>query len=81
MKLKDKIAIAVGGNIRKIRLAKGLKQHDLARKIYRTPQHISRLEQGQLIKLVFPIYEISKALDVPIQDLFAGTENLSEDGE
>ena len=61
----------IGKNIKKYRINKGLKQHDLARKLYMSDSFIAKLESKtrQTIS-IDTLEQIAKALDVDIAEFF-----------
>jgi transcriptional regulator with XRE-family HTH domain len=61
---------AFGKNLRKIRLAKEISMQNLAYSINVEYSQISRIELGKINTSVSTAYEIAKALEVPVQDLF-----------
>lgn len=61
----------LGARIQELRGIRGLKQVDLAALIgFKDFQAISRIENGRVTPSVYVIYQISKALDYPIEQLF-----------
>lgn len=58
-------------NIEKIRKEKGLTQEKLAQMIGDTQQHISRWENGKRNPSVKTLMKLSKALEVPIEELIS----------
>jgi len=60
----------IGIRIKKIRLKKGMTQSQLATECNFQRSGISRIESGQRNLTVNNIYKISKALEVPISELF-----------
>ena len=61
---------AFGKNLRKIRLAKEISMQNLAYSINVEYSQISRIELGKINTSDSTAYEIAKALEVPVQDLF-----------
>jgi len=59
----------VGQNVKRIRLAKGLTQEQLAEKTGFGQQYISGLEQGQRNPTIVTVHEIATALGVSHIDL------------
>ena len=61
----------IGKNIKKYRINKGLKQHDLASKLYMSDSFIAKLESKtrQTIS-IDTLEQIAKALDVDIAEFF-----------
>lgn len=58
----------IGNNIRRCRKRQGLKQHELAALISRSPQHMSHIESGDSVALS-TLVDITWALQVDIRDL------------
>ena len=58
----------IGNNIRRCRERQGLKQHELATMIARSPQHMSHIEGGDSVALP-TLVDITWALQVDIRDL------------
>ena len=61
----------IGKNIKKYRISKGLKQHDLASKLYMSDSFIAKLESKtrQTIS-IDTLEQIAKTLDVDIAEFF-----------
>ncbi|HZP09414.1 helix-turn-helix transcriptional regulator [Methyloceanibacter sp.] len=59
----------VGRNTRKIRLAKGLTQEQLAERSGFSQQYISDLERGRRNPTVVSVYELAQALGVHYLEL------------
>lgn len=59
----------VGGNVRRIRLKKGLTQEELADQSGYSQQYLSGLEQGLRNPTIITIFEIAVALGVSHMDL------------
>jgi len=64
----------VGRNVKRIRLAKGLSQEQLAERSGFSQQYISGLEKGQRNPTIISLYELSKALGASHVELVSGTE-------
>ena len=64
----------VGRNVKRIRLAKGLSQEQLAEKSGFSQQYISGLEKGQRNPTIISLYELAKALGVSHIELVTGVE-------
>jgi transcriptional regulator with XRE-family HTH domain len=60
----------LGGNIRKIRLSKGLTQVDLADLCGSEKSSINRIESGRTNPTATTIKAIAEQLQVPIKDIF-----------
>ena len=72
----------IGGNVRKLRMEKGLSQQALSNKletlaIYICRGSISRIEDRQRTVTDIELYGLSKVLEVPIESLFE-TERQGE---
>jgi len=61
----------MGGKIRELRMMKKLTQDKLATESDIEKAMISRIESGQTNLTVRTLYKISKALDVPITEIFS----------
>jgi transcriptional regulator with XRE-family HTH domain len=61
---------AFGKNLRNIRLEKKVSMQNLAYSINIEYSQISRIELGKINTTISTAYEIAKALEVPLQDLF-----------
>ena len=59
-----------GKNLRKIRLKKGISQEYLADEIGIPTNQIGRIERGEVNTSISIVNALSKALGVPIKDLF-----------
>ncbi len=59
----------LGDNIRRIRLAKGMTQGDLCRKLEVDRGYMSNVESGKKNPTLSTIERIAKALDVSIDEL------------
>lgn len=68
---KTEMLRALGENIKKIRLEKGLTQVDLVGKIEARidTTNISRIEKGRTNATIHTLYRISEALEVPLSDI------------
>jgi len=66
---KDKLNSLIGQRIVALREKKGWSQADLAREADKSPQAIEKIENGKVNSTIFSLYEISKALDVPVSYL------------
>ncbi|MCL6274504.1 helix-turn-helix domain-containing protein [Muricauda sp. 2012CJ35-5] len=68
---KTEMLKALGENIKKIRLEKGLTQVDLVGKIEARidTTNISRIEKGRTNATIHTLYRISEALEVPLSDI------------
>ena len=63
--LKEKI----GQRIVALRSEKGWSQSDLARACNKDRQAVEKLENGKVNPTIYSLLEISKALEVPLEDL------------
>lgn len=59
----------VGENVRRIRIAAGLSQAELAARMGVDRSYISGLEQGQRNPTVVTLWHLAKALGAKLQDL------------
>lgn len=64
---KVRFNILFGEYIRKVRVAKGLTQIDVASAIGVNPQNISAIERGEVSPTLFWIYKLCVALDLDSQ--------------
>ena len=67
---KDQLSKNIGKRIVTLRTKKGMNQSDLARACGKDRQAIEKIENGKVNSTVFSLYEISKALDVDLFELF-----------
>ena len=69
--MENDIYNTIGKNIKKYRTRNGLKQHDLAKKLYMSDSFIAKLESKtrQTIS-IDTLEQIAKALEVDIADFF-----------
>ncbi|WP_439582610.1 helix-turn-helix domain-containing protein [Dyadobacter bucti] len=69
----DKIELQklIGKRIVELRTQKGLSQSDLARACNKDRQSIERMENGKVSPSIYSLYEISVALEVPMEELIA----------
>ena len=69
----DKIELLklIGKRIVELRTQKGLSQSDLARACNKDRQSIERMENGKVSPSLYSLYEISVALEVPMEELIA----------
>ena len=70
-----------GANVRHYRLAKDLKQHQLAEAIDKSDGTVSKIERGEAAPSFDSIEQIAAALDVPEVVLFATTPMSVPTGE
>ncbi len=66
----ESFIIEFGKNLRKIRLSKGISMQNLAYTINVEYSQISRIELGKINTSISTVFEIAKALDVPIHEFF-----------
>ena len=62
--------IAFGKNLRKIRKSKGFTQEELANELDVEISQISRIERGVINTSISNVNQISKALHMPVFELF-----------
>jgi len=68
----------IGENIKIIRTSKGLTQKELAEKLGKTPQYVSKIENNISSPNVKTIDKIAMALNVPIEDITGKTPKLDQ---
>lgn len=61
---------ALGNRVRELRLAKNMTQEDLGFLVGNSGKQIGRIERGENNVTTCMIYQISKALDIPLNELF-----------
>lgn len=66
---KEQLLKKLGNRIRAIRTEKGLSQVELANSIGKDQQSIQRLEAGNINPSFYYLFEISKGLEVELEDL------------
>jgi transcriptional regulator with XRE-family HTH domain len=66
----DRVVAQLGRRVAGLRLAAGLSQGDLAKKLRSTPQWVSQLERGTRSPTVHTLVKLANALDVPLESLF-----------
>ncbi len=67
---KESFLKKLGSHIIQLRKQRGLSQSELANKCGKDPQSLERVENGKTNPSSFYLYELSKALNIPIKDLF-----------
>ncbi len=65
----------IGEKVKKIRLAKGLTQFELARKVNVSRPLITQIERGTRIPSILLSQDIAKALNCTIEDLIREVKN------
>ena len=79
---KDRLYIALGGNIRRLRKARGMTQAQLAEKISRSEDAVSNIERGGSAPPPETAFAISNALNVELSDLYdfdVGSQRMPTD--
>ena len=71
----------VGENVRRLRVAAGLSQEELAARMGVEQGYLSRLEAGQRNPTIVTIWHASLALKVPPSAFFASAANLGRNGD
>jgi putative transcriptional regulator len=66
---KEQIQKKIGQRIIDLRSQKGWSQSDLARACNKDRQAIEKIENGKVNPTIFSLFEIAKALQVPISAL------------
>jgi transcriptional regulator with XRE-family HTH domain len=70
-KVADKdFLIALGSRVRELRLSKNMTQEDLGFLIGNSGKQIGRIERGENNVTTSMIYQISKALNIPLPEFF-----------
>ncbi len=67
---KDELNFKIGQRIIELRTEIGWSQSDLARACYKDRQAIEKLENGKVNPTLFTLFEVSKALNISVKDLF-----------
>ena len=60
----------VGDNVKRLRLAAGLSQAELAHRMGVDRAYVSGLEQGQRNPTIISLWHVAKALDVSMRSFF-----------
>ena len=66
------VRVVVGGNVRRLRKARGLTQEDLAEAASLSQQHISEIETGKQNPMLLTLFGLAKALGATLTDLMTG---------
>ena len=66
----NKLLIKLGEKIKKIRISKNLTQNELAMECDFEKARLSRIESGHSNPTIRTLFKISKALDIPMEELF-----------
>jgi transcriptional regulator with XRE-family HTH domain len=66
---KKKFTKTLGAHLMALRKKHGLTQCDLAFACGKGPQSIERVENGKFNSTAYYLFELSKALDIPLKDL------------
>jgi putative transcriptional regulator len=66
---KEKLNKQIGQRIIELRSKKGWSQSDLAREAGKDRQAIEKIENGKVNPTLYSLYEIAKALGVPLPTL------------
>ncbi|TRX61875.1 helix-turn-helix transcriptional regulator [Fulvivirga sp. M361] len=66
---KEELKKKIGKRIIELRTQKGWNQSDLARACEKDRQAIEKLENGKVNPTLYSIYEIAKALGIPLSKL------------
>jgi len=66
---KENFLKKLGNRIKELRKEKGLSQTDLAHKCGKDSQSLERVENGKTNPSAYYLFELSKALKVPVKDL------------
>lgn len=71
MEGKEVILRELGVRIKDLRTKKGISQKELAYSINKDQQSIQRLEKGKINPSFYYLYEISKGLNVSLNEIFS----------
>lgn len=66
---KEQLQKKIGQRIIELRTQKGWSQADLARACNKDRQAIEKIENGKVNATIFSLFEISKALEIPLSEL------------
>ena len=66
---KDNLNKKIGQKIVELRVSKGWSQSDLAKACNKDRQGIEKLEKGKVNPTFYTLYEVAKALEVPVSVL------------
>jgi len=66
---KEQLQKRIGQRIIELRTQKGWSQADLARACNKDRQAIEKIENGKVNATIFSLFEISKALEIPLSEL------------
>lgn len=67
---KDQLSKEIGEKIVQLRKQKQMNQSDLARACGKDRQAMEKIENGKVNPTIYTLYEIAKALDVKLYNLF-----------
>lgn len=67
---KEELNKYIGNRIVEFRKQKGWTQSDLARACLKDRQAIEKLENGKVNPTLYSLYEVSRAMQVPLHKLF-----------
>jgi putative transcriptional regulator len=66
---KEQLNKKIGLRIIELREERNLSQSDLARACNKDRQAIEKLENGKVNPTIYTLYEVAKALDVPLTEI------------
>ena len=66
---KDDLKKKIGQRIVEVRTKKNWNQSDLARACEKDRQALEKLENGKVNPTLYTLFEIAKALDIPLKEL------------
>lgn len=66
---KEKLKKKIGQRIIDLRTKKGWSQSELARAVEKDRQAIEKLENGKVNPTLYSLWEVSRALEVPLSEL------------
>jgi transcriptional regulator with XRE-family HTH domain len=68
--MSEDVRRLVGGNVKRLRIAAGITQAELADLVGVDRAYISGLEQGNRNATIVSLWHVAQALDAPIRSLF-----------
>lgn len=68
--MSEDVRRMVGSNVKKLRLAAGITQAELADRVGVDRAYISGLEQGGRNPTIVSLWHVARALDAPVRSLF-----------
>lgn len=66
---KEQLLKKIGKNIKIIRKKKGVSQAELARRCFKDPQSIEKVENGKVNPTIFYLHEVVQGIGLNIKDI------------